>query len=98
MSFADFEKKAHVAISELRGMKSAEISLVHHDDADGLCSGAIMKAALEREGFGVKAFCLRKFILRLLRMFMKAVAQRFFILTLAQPTLISYLKLIRVEI
>jgi hypothetical protein len=60
MSFADFEKKAHVAISELRGMKSAEISLVHHDDADGLCSGAIMKAALEREGFGVKAFCLEK--------------------------------------
>ena len=60
MSFEEFGEKAATAISELRKTKTKEIVLVHHDDADGLCSGAIMKAALEREGYKVKAFCLEK--------------------------------------
>ena len=60
MSFKEFGEKAATAISELRKTKTKEIVLVHHDDADGLCSGAIMKAALEREGYKVKAFCLEK--------------------------------------
>jgi len=60
MSFEEFSKKAATAISELRKTKTRDIVLVHHDDADGLCSGAIMKAALEREGYRVKAFCLEK--------------------------------------
>ena len=49
MSFEEFGKKVATAISELRKTKT-KVVLVHHDDADGLCSGAIMKAALEREG------------------------------------------------
>jgi len=60
VSSADFEKKAAAAISELRRTKPKVITLVHHDDADGLSSGAIMKTALEREGYGVKTFCLEK--------------------------------------
>jgi single-stranded-DNA-specific exonuclease len=60
MSFEDFKKKATVVISELRKSKAKDIMLVHHDDADGLCSGAIMKAALEREGYRINAFCLEK--------------------------------------
>jgi len=60
VSFEDFEKRVAIAISELRRIKSREIIIVHHDDADGLCSGAVMKATLEREGFGVKTFCLEK--------------------------------------
>ena len=59
MSFEEFGEKAATAISELRKTKT-KVVLVHHDDADGLCSGAIMKAALEREGYKVKAFCLEK--------------------------------------
>ena len=59
MSFEVFGEKAATAISELRKTKT-KVVLVHHDDADGLCSGAIMKAALEREGYKVKAFCLEK--------------------------------------
>ena len=59
MSFEEFGKKVATAISELRKTKT-KVVLVHHDDADGLCSGAIMKAALEREGYKVKAFCLEK--------------------------------------
>lgn len=60
MSLAEFGKKVSIAISELKKTKPKEITLVYHDDADGLCSGAITKAALEREGYGVKSFCLEK--------------------------------------
>jgi len=60
MSFEEFGKKVGTAISELKKTSPREITLVYHDDADGLCSGAITKAALEREGCKVKAFCLEK--------------------------------------
>jgi len=60
MSFEDFRGKAGKAILELRQTKPPEIILVHHDDADGLCSGAIMKTALEREGYKIKTLCLEK--------------------------------------
>ncbi len=60
MTLEDFTKKAAAAISELKKAKTREITLVHHDDADGLCSGAVTKAAMEREGFKVNAFCLEK--------------------------------------
>lgn len=63
MGLAGFERRAAVAISEMRKIKSQEITLIHHDDADGLSSGAIMKTALEREGFEVKIFCLEKIYL-----------------------------------
>jgi RecJ-like exonuclease len=59
-SLTDFEKKASAAITELRKAKSGQVTLIHHDDADGLSSGAITKTALEREGFKVKTFCLEK--------------------------------------
>jgi len=60
MSFEDFGRKVAKAILELRQTKTSEIILVHHDDADGLCSGAITKTALEREGYNVRVFCLEK--------------------------------------
>jgi single-stranded DNA-specific DHH superfamily exonuclease len=60
MKHEEFGKKVVTAISELKQEKIKEIILVHHDDADGLCSAAIIKAALERESYGVKTFCLEK--------------------------------------
>jgi len=60
MKHGEFGKKAATAISELKQEKSKEAFLVHHDDADGLCSAAVTKAAMEREGYGVKTFCLEK--------------------------------------
>ncbi len=60
MGVLEFGKKAAAAISELKKVKTKEIMLIHHDDADGLCSGAVMKASLEREGYEVKVFCLEK--------------------------------------
>jgi single-stranded DNA-specific DHH superfamily exonuclease len=60
LSFEEFGRRVGEAISELKQRKPDEIVLVHHDDADGLCSGAITKTVLEREGFKVKTFCLEK--------------------------------------
>ena len=60
MSFKDFGRKVGKAILELKRTKPRETILIHHDDADGLCSGAIMKTALEREGYKVGTFCLEK--------------------------------------
>jgi single-stranded DNA-specific DHH superfamily exonuclease len=60
LAFAEFEKKATAAISELKITKTKMVTVIHHDDADGLSSGAITKTALEREGFKIKTFCLEK--------------------------------------
>jgi len=60
MNVEEFGRKVGIAILQLRKTKSKQITMVYHDDADGLCSCAITKAALEREGFRVKPFCLEK--------------------------------------
>jgi len=60
MGLEEFWERVAAAISELRLMAPKEILLVHHDDADGLCSAAVVKAALERENHGVKTLCLEK--------------------------------------
>jgi len=60
MQLEDFKSKANQAIKELKALKPKEAIIVHHDDADGLCSAAITKRALEREGIKVKTFCLEK--------------------------------------
>jgi len=60
MQLEDFESKANQAITELKAVKPKEAIIVHHDDADGLCSAAITKRALEREGIKAKTFCLEK--------------------------------------
>jgi single-stranded-DNA-specific exonuclease len=60
MKLDEFKEQATSAISELRRETGKKVILVHHDDADGICSGAITKAALEREGYCVKTFCLEK--------------------------------------
>jgi single-stranded DNA-specific DHH superfamily exonuclease len=60
LSFTNFEKRAAAAISELRKIKAKEIMLIHHDDADGLSSCAIMKTTAERESLEAKTLCLEK--------------------------------------
>ncbi|MGQ9507390.1 MAG: DHH family phosphoesterase [Candidatus Bathycorpusculaceae bacterium] len=60
MQLQDFERKANQVVAELRGKKPKEAIIIHHDDADGLCSAAITKRALEREGIKPKTFCLEK--------------------------------------
>ena len=60
MSLQDFDRHTASVISILRKEAPKEAIIVHHDDADGLCSAAITQKALEREGIRTKAFCLEK--------------------------------------
>ena len=48
------------AIETLDEWPHKTIHLFHHNDADGLSSGAILLCALERAGFEVKRICLEK--------------------------------------
>jgi len=78
MKHEEFEKKVAAAISELKKEKPKEVILVHHDDADGLCSAAITKAALEREGYGVRTFCLEKIYPEVIESLHKSVGRTIF--------------------
>ncbi|HOU28556.1 MAG TPA: hypothetical protein PLB39_03755 [Thermoleophilia bacterium] len=48
------------AAEELERMPERVVQLFHHNDADGLTSGAILTRAFERKGFEVRRFCLEK--------------------------------------
>lgn len=60
MSIKEFEKRANEAIVKLRSWNREKVTFVFHDDADGLCSAAITKTFLQREGFEADGFCLEK--------------------------------------
>jgi hypothetical protein len=48
------------AVREVRKMPEAAVQIFHHNDSDGLTSGAILTRAFERQGFAVRRFCLEK--------------------------------------
>jgi single-stranded-DNA-specific exonuclease len=48
------------AIHALKNWPEKTIHLFHHNDADGLSSGAILLRAFERQGFNVQRFCIEK--------------------------------------
>lgn len=48
------------AIREVRQWPKKTVQIFHHNDADGLCSGAILTRAMQRQGFDVLRFCLEK--------------------------------------
>ena len=48
------------AIREVRKMPEKAVQIYHHNDSDGLTSGAILTRAFERQGYGVRRFCLEK--------------------------------------
>jgi single-stranded-DNA-specific exonuclease len=48
------------AIREVQQWPEKTVQVFHHNDADGLTSGAILTRAFERQGFKVKRFCLEK--------------------------------------
>jgi len=48
------------AILELRQWPEKSVQIFHHNDADGLTSGAILTRAFDRQGFKVRRFCLEK--------------------------------------
>lgn len=48
------------AIQELRQWPEKTVQIFHHNDADGLTSGAILTRAFERQGFKVQRYSLEK--------------------------------------
>ena len=48
------------AILEVKKWPEQTAHIFHHNDADGLSSGAILTCAFERQGFEVQRFCLEK--------------------------------------
>jgi len=49
-----------VAIAEIGRWPDQRVQILHHNDADGLSSGAILTRAFERKGFDVHRVCLEK--------------------------------------
>ena len=60
MRLEKFEKSAAQVVKQLKSANPKEAIIVHHDDADGLCSAARTKKAIEREGISTRTFCLEK--------------------------------------
>jgi single-stranded-DNA-specific exonuclease len=48
------------AVREIAAMPEKVVQVFHHNDSDGLTSGAILTRAFERQGFEVRRFCLEK--------------------------------------
>ena len=48
------------AIEEVQQWPRKEVQVFHHNDSDGLSSGAILTRTFERAGFAIKRFCLEK--------------------------------------
>ncbi len=48
------------AIREFKQWPDKTVQVFHHNDADGITSGAILTCALEREGCTIQRFCLEK--------------------------------------
>jgi hypothetical protein len=48
------------AIRAVKKWPEKAVQIFHHNDADGLSSGAIVSRAFERQGFEVRRFCLEK--------------------------------------
>jgi len=52
--------KMQLAAAEVLKWPRKAVNIFHHNDADGLSSGAILTCAFEREGFEVQRYCLEK--------------------------------------
>ena len=48
------------AIQEIAKLPRKTVQVFHHNDSDGLTSGAILTCAFERQGFAVRRYCLEK--------------------------------------
>lgn len=48
------------SIWEVKQWPEKAVQIFHHNDADGLCSGAILTRTFEKQGFKVQRFCLEK--------------------------------------
>ncbi|MCJ7511885.1 MAG: DHH family phosphoesterase [Anaerolineales bacterium] len=59
MSKEDFLQEIRIGINLMRAAGS-EVALVHHNDADGLTSAAVLESALARAGFSAHRTCIER--------------------------------------
>jgi hypothetical protein len=59
MSKEAFLSAVRQGISRIR-RASSEVTVVHHNDTDGLASAAVLQAALSRAGFSVRRVCIER--------------------------------------
>lgn len=59
MSKQDFLAEIRIGIERMRAA-GPEITLVHHNDADGLSSAALLETAFTRAGFTVRRVCIER--------------------------------------
>lgn len=53
-------KDMQKAVEEITHWPRKKVQIFHHNDSDGLSSGAILTRTFERAGFEIKRFCLEK--------------------------------------
>ncbi len=53
-------KAMMLTIDAVRKWPTQKVHIIHHNDADGLSSGAILTRAFERQGFKIQRMCLEK--------------------------------------
>ncbi|MBS7637144.1 DHH family phosphoesterase, partial [Candidatus Bathyarchaeota archaeon] len=78
MSLQDFDRYVTNVILILKKEMPKEAIIIHHDDADGLCSAAITQKALEREGVKAETFCLEKVYEEIIRDIHSKTGQKIF--------------------
>ncbi|MBU0510819.1 MAG: phosphoesterase [Chloroflexi bacterium] len=59
MSTENFLEEIRTGIDRMRAAGS-EVTLVHHNDADGLSSAAVLQTCLTRAGFSVRRICIER--------------------------------------
>ncbi len=59
MSKQDFLEEIRKGITRMRAAGSA-VTLIHHNDADGLTSASVLQTALSRAGFAVQRICIER--------------------------------------
>ena len=59
MGKEDFLKEIREGITRMRAAGS-DVTLVHHNDADGLTSAAVLQTCLGRAGFSVRRICIER--------------------------------------
>mgnify|MGYP000330093471 CR=1 FL=1 len=85
MALEWLEDKTAQVLERLRSMEPSEVVVVHHDDADGLCSGAIVKAVLERMGLKPKLVCLEKLFPEVVRLLHSGGGKAIFYCDIGSP-------------
>jgi len=67
MGIQAFINEVELAANKLREREGREVTLIFHDDADGICSGAAVKWALEDLGYDVELLPLERLLVDVIR-------------------------------